>query len=93
MDRHETAENACWKENCQLERGDHIQEETVTAGSPVMVSNQREEDLGVSSQNTIEAESSDAINQTGSIPTASTNRTDTTNELIDKLSTWVRLFP
>jgi hypothetical protein len=72
---------------------DHIQEETVTAGSPVMVSSQREEDLGVSSQNTIEAESSDAINQTGSIPTASTNRTDTTNELIDKLSTWIRLFP
>jgi hypothetical protein len=66
-------------------RVDHIQEETVTAGSPVMVSNQREEDLGVSSQNTIEVESSGAINDTGSIPTASTNRTYTTNEPIDKL--------
>jgi hypothetical protein len=71
---------------------DHVQE-TVTAGSPVMVSNQREEDLGVSSQNTIEAESSDAINDTGSIPTASANRTYATNELIDKFVDMAPSFP
>lgn len=61
---------------------DYIQEKTIIVG--LLVTNQQEEDLGVSSQNTIEAEPSNIINDIVSIPIVSANRTITMNELIYK---------
>jgi hypothetical protein len=54
----------------------------ITAGSPVMASNQREQDFGGFGQNINEAKSTDGSNKISFLPTASKDRTYTGSEPI-----------